>query len=296
MVSLKDLNEGMTDSIQLVCPICHSELILEKPYRYRGRVQKGEIHCSKGCAVFSIVDSIPIISTSELSSVTDKQLRRVRRLMGKDRWQKSINNGYTTITSKGDRASSLETDAFAVSERLREIDNGVIIDIACGGGFATERVLQNIRPSVYSVSLDIRFNGARLANKRAELLGMSNRSMGICADARQLPFPDQSFSAAYTRYGFNHIKGYVDALMEVYRILKNNGDLVVAEGKVSMWHDILAQRGLNYEERIRYLRNQGDFIDIQEFIENVKQVGFAVSGINNIDFEKRDYLLVEAKK
>jgi len=57
MISLQDLNEGMTDceSVLLVCPICNNELMLEKTHRYHGRVQKGEIHCSKGCAVFLII-------------------------------------------------------------------------------------------------------------------------------------------------------------------------------------------------------------------------------------------------
>jgi ubiquinone/menaquinone biosynthesis C-methylase UbiE/uncharacterized protein YbaR (Trm112 family) len=296
MISLRDLNEGIKDcGVLLICPICGSELMLENPYRKNGRVQKGEIHCLKGCAVFPIIDGVPIISASEKSSVTDKQLRRIRRLMGKDRWQKSIYEGYTTIATKGDNTSSRDSDAVAISERLRRVENGVVIDIGCGGGFTTERVLQSIQPSVYSVSLDIFFGDAKLANKRAELLGMSDRSMGICADALHLPFVDYSFSAAYTRYGFNHIKGYVDALKEVYRTLKNEGALVVTEGKNSMWIKILAQefaqRGLNYEEQIKELRNQGYFTNIQDFIENVKQVGFDITSIDDAS-----YVLVEAIK
>jgi ubiquinone/menaquinone biosynthesis C-methylase UbiE/uncharacterized protein YbaR (Trm112 family) len=294
MVSLKDLNEGMTDSVQLVCPICHSELMLEKSYRYRRRVQKGEIHCSKGCAVFPIVDGIPIISKPELFSVTDKELRRLRRLMSKDRWQKSTHEGYTIITRKGDKTFSSEPNVTAIAERLREIEGGVVMDIGCGGGFTTERVLQSIKPSVYSVSLDINFDCAKPTNKRAKLLGMSDRNMEICADARQLPFPDQSFSAAYTRDGFNHFWQYADILKEAYRILKNDGSLVVTEENNSFRHDILAQQGLNYEERIKELKKQGYFIDIQEFVENVKQTGFNISNISNID--DMGYVLVEAKK
>jgi ubiquinone/menaquinone biosynthesis C-methylase UbiE len=178
---------------------------------------------------------------------------------------------------------------------LRKVGNGVIIDIGCGGGFTIECVLQSIQPSVYSVSLDIDFECAKRASKRAELLGMSDRSMGICADAIHLPFADHSFSAAYTRYGFNHIKGYADALKEVYRILKNDGTLVVTEDKTSWWHYVwqneFARIGLDYEGRIKVMKHLGCFTDIQDFIENVKQVGFDITNTDDAS-----YVLIEAIK
>jgi len=326
MVSLRDLNEGMGDggSTLLVCPICHGELALEKAYRRLGRIRTGKLRCLKGCAVFPVIYGVPImllpgrpansgyympkwasflrrygkpklmeaIAAGQFdgepevtgSPVSDKKLKKVKRWMSKAGWQQHIKN---------DRTSSEDADAIAIGERLSQIESGVVADIACGGGFTTERVLQKIQPSVSSISVDISFDCVKLAGKRAELLGMSRRSMEICADARHLPFADEALAVTYTRYGFNHIHGYMDALKEIHRTLKEGGCLVATEDKLSMWCKDPDKIGVSHEEQLEILRRLKLYATEREFIEHVEQVGFGTIDMQDI---YRSTFLMEATK
>jgi len=329
MVSLQDLNAKMTDakSVLLACPICRGELILEEPYRRLGRVRTGNLRCQKGCAVFSIIYGVPVmllpgqpadfdsykptwkrflqqhgkqklmeaLAAGEFdeepkvsgTSVTEKVLRKAKRVMSKTGWQQHL---------KRARTSSEDADAVAIAERLHRFNRGVIVDIGCGGGFTTERVLQETQPSVYCVAVDVDFECVKLASKRAALLGMSDRCMEVCADARRLPFADESLTAAYSRYGFGHIRGYVNALREAYRALKMDGYLVVAEDRFSMWREPQDRIGLSYEEQREILRHLGFIPSGQEFVEHVKQVGFDILTVDDLPIPKYFHFLIEATK
>jgi ubiquinone/menaquinone biosynthesis C-methylase UbiE len=223
------------------------------------------------------------------SPVAEKELRKVRRIMTKVGWQRYL---------KGCKTSSNEPDAVAIAERLSQIQSGVLVDFGCGGGFTTERVLQEIQPSACCVPIDIAFEGAKIADRRAELLGKGNRCLGMCADLRQLPFADGTLAATYTRYGFNHIHHYVDALKEAYRATKKNGRLVVVDDKSSRWlRRVPGFRGVNPEEKIEILRQLGLYASGQDFVEDVKRVGFDVLTVHDLQMPKRyPKVIVEAGK
>ena len=180
MVSLQDLNEGMTDceAFLIVCPICRGELELANPYRRHGRVRTGELRCSKGCATFPIIYGIPVIlppgqparwilprwvmflrqhgreklmealdagefdkQTKETGPpVSEEEIKQIRRTMSNAGWQRYL--------LKRVKTSSSDSNVIVIVERLREIESGVLLEIGCGGGFTTERVLQEIQPSV----------------------------------------------------------------------------------------------------------------------------------------------------
>lgn len=311
MVSLQDLNEGMSGckSIPLVCPICRGELVLENYHRRLGRVRTGDLRCLRGCAVYPIIYGVPVIlppgrpavwgpympawrtflrrhgkqklmealdagkfkNDPEVSGppVTKEMLNKAKHTMSKAGWQQHL---------KSVKTSSKDPDAVAIAERLQPIESGVIVDIGPGGGYTTERVLQETQPSVGCVAVDIDFDCVKITGKRVELLGMSDRCIEICADARQLPFADESLAAAYSRYGFLHVRGYVAALREAYRVLAAGGHLIATEKKSgrSLHPDTI---GLFYEEQFEILRRLGLIAHGQEFIKNVEQSGFDVLGI-----------------
>jgi protein-L-isoaspartate O-methyltransferase len=104
--------------------------------------------------------------------------------MSKTRWQKHLRKGKIVIVAEGDRTSSEASNVVDIAQRLRQITKGIVMDIGCGGGFTTERVLQEIQTSVCSMSVDIDLGCVKFTGKRAELLGMSDRNIEICADAR----------------------------------------------------------------------------------------------------------------
>lgn len=328
MVLLQDLNEGMGDggSVSLVCPMCRGELALEKAYRRLGRVRTGELRCLAGCAVYPIIYGVPImlppgqparwkmplwalflrkhgkqklmeaIAAGEFDKevkasgppVSEQELKKVKRNMTKAGWQRCL---------KKDNTSSNDPDAVALAERLSQIESGTLVDFGCGGGFTTERVLQYIQPSVCCVPIDIDFECAKRAGKRAELLGMGNRCLEMCANLKRLPFADGTLAAVYTRNGFNHIHGYVAALKEAYRATKKDGHLVVTDGKFSMWQNPqYFPEGMDSKERLEILSQLGLYVDGQNFIEHIKRVGFDVLAIDDLPMPKRFKFLVEALK
>jgi ubiquinone/menaquinone biosynthesis C-methylase UbiE len=115
--------------------------------------------------------------------------------------------------------------------------------------------------------------------------------MRICADARRLPFADESLAGAYTRYGFNHMFQYRDALKELYRVLCIVGSLIVAERKTSMWHGKLERVGLGYEDRLKVLRQLGSYTSDDEFAQSLRDIGYDVSRVDS-----GSYTLFEAVK
>jgi ubiquinone/menaquinone biosynthesis C-methylase UbiE len=193
------------------------------------------------------------------------------------------------------KTSSDEVDAVAIAERLSKIENGVVMDTGCGGGFTTERVLQEIQPSVCCVAVDIDFDCVKITGRRAELLGMSDRFIGICADLRHIPFADEDLAAAYTRLGFGHIHHYVHALKEVYRALRKDGTLVVTEYKAG-WVKSPKRVGLSYEEQREILRHLGMIAHGEEFVEHIKQAGFDVLSVDDMPQPKSHVFLAEAAK
>lgn len=329
MVSLQDLNNGMTGcgNFEIVCPICHGELALENPYRRFGRVRTGKLRCLDDCATYPIVYGVPVmllpgrpaapgyympnwkwylkrhgkqnlveaidkgnlIKEPEItgSPIPEGSLKKAKRWMTRVGWERYV---------KSCKTSSEELDAVAIGDRISRTDDGVVMDIACGGGFTTERALREIKPSVYSISTDISFECVKLAGKRAELLGMRDRSMEICTDARYLPFADGSIAAACTRAGFNHIRGYVDALRDIHRILEVGGRLVAAEGKLSMWLEKPGEVGISLKEQYEILRRLDLFVSKDEFIESLRQVRFSVLSVEDLPEPKSHEFIVEAVK
>lgn len=329
MVSLRDLNDGMTGcrDFELVCPICHGRLALENPCRRLGRVRTGMLRCLDDCATYPIVYGVPVmllpgrpaasgyympdwkwylrhygrqklmeaIDNGELikepeitgSPIPEGSLKKAKRRMTRVGWERYL---------KGCKTSSEELDAVAIGDQMSQIRSGVVLDIACGGGFTTERVLQEINPSVYSISTDILFENVKLAGKRAELLGMSDRSMEICTDARHLPFADGSVAAAYTRNGFNHIRGYMDALRDIHRTLKLGGRLVAVEYKLSIWLGKPGKVGISLEEQYEILRRLDLFVNKDEFAKSLKQVEFDTLRVEDMSKPKSHEFIVEAIK
>lgn len=327
MVSIRDLNEGMGDSgsIALVCPVCRGELSLENPYRRLGRVRTGELRCLADCGAFPIIYGVPImlrpgqpaswrlppwksflrehgkqrlmeaIAAGEFDKkieedgppVASKKVDKVRRTMTKAGWQKCLTR---------DKASSDAPDAVAIAERLSNIESGVIVDFGCGGGFTAERAIQEIQESVCCIPIDIDFECAKRAGKRAEVLGKGDSCLEMCADLKSLPFEDDTIAAIYTRNGFNHIHRYFDALKEAYRTLESAGHLIATDGKYSMWRARPDFIGISYEGQRDIMQSLGLYAGGDEFIEDVRQVGFSILSIEDLPMPKRFKFILEAIK
>ncbi len=121
------------------------------------------------------------------------------------------------------------------------------LDFACG--YATFAVQLAWRfPRLHVVGLNIDFEGAHAAARSlVERAGLADRCEFVCADARDMPFPDEAFDSVSCFLGLQDIEigfgehGVRDALHEAGRVLKPNGILAVAdEFSVERLRELLA--------------------------------------------------------
>ena len=111
-----------------------------------------------------------------------------------------------------------------VSAELREIldrPDAVVLDIACGTGDLTIELSTGSKAKVVGTDycrpmLDV------AAQKSVHLPYVE-------ADAMGLPFPDNSFDAATIAFGLRNLPNFKNGLIEMHRILKPDGKLVVLE-------------------------------------------------------------------
>jgi arsenite methyltransferase len=126
-----------------------------------------------------------------------------------------------------------------------------LLDVGCGHGLmligAAKRLTSGCATGVDIWSqVDQKDNGAEAARENARREGVAERVKIQTADARELPFPDQSFDVVLSSFAIHNISdtsGREKAIREIARVLKPGGQLVMA--------DIRHTR--NYEKTLRSL-------------------------------------------
>ena len=100
-----------------------------------------------------------------------------------------------------------------------------VLDLACGGGDITARVLPRISPGGSVV----------LADANAEMLALARRRFANDAvrffrcDAESLPFADYAFDRVFVAFGLRNFTRRDKALREMHRVLRPGGMSIVLE-------------------------------------------------------------------
>jgi SAM-dependent methyltransferase len=94
-----------------------------------------------------------------------------------------------------------------------------ILDLASGTGEPAISLAAQVGPSGHVTALDLSSELLEIAADRARQRGFTNLSTSQ-ADAHSLPFPDQSFDLATSRFGVMFFRDPAKALSEVHRVLK----------------------------------------------------------------------------
>jgi len=137
---------------------------------------------------------------------------------------------YTWRASNYDAAAGFEIEHHAEALQLAQVQAGqCVLDVACGTGRVTVGLAQAVGPLGRVDALDL--TEAMLAHAHAKIkkLGLSERVTFKQGNAKELPYPDQTFDLLYNGYLFDLIplSGFLPILQEFSRVLKPGGKLVL---------------------------------------------------------------------
>jgi SAM-dependent methyltransferase len=94
-----------------------------------------------------------------------------------------------------------------------------VLDLASGTGEPAITLALQVGPAGHVTALDLSAELLEIASKRARSRGLNNFSIHQ-GDAHSLPFPDNSFDLATSRFGVMFFRNPVTALQELRRVLR----------------------------------------------------------------------------
>jgi SAM-dependent methyltransferase len=120
-------------------------------------------------------------------------------------------------------------DAFTdfLVERLKPRAGNRILDVGCGTGTAELRLSRLRLSQVTLVGLDRVPERTAIAERNAD--GHNLRASFAAADARQIPFPDETFDSTFCVAVLQHIPETAEALREFVRVTRPGGRILAVE-------------------------------------------------------------------
>lgn len=142
------------------------------------------------------------------------------------RYKNKSLNTFNRIAAGYDQSWDGKWSALMYDDVLNRIDEQPfesILDVGCGTGNLLSMVLGQYE-GVKVSGIDFSPNMLKVA---AETLG--DQAELILGDAAQLPWPDNSFDLLVCNSSFHHYPEPFKVLMEMKRVLKNNGRVIIAD-------------------------------------------------------------------
>jgi len=156
-----------------------------------------------------------------------------------------------------------------------------ILDIGAGTGRLTKYLVEMVGQDGFVIALDFAENMLRIAKPK-----VSRKNVGfVCADVCKLPFFDGQFNKVICFSTFPHVKDKEQSLREMYRILQENGKLLILHAQDSK---VLNEFHGNLKTIIRH-----DYIPPATAMPDIlRKVGFKPTKI----IEEKNLYWVEAVK
>jgi SAM-dependent methyltransferase len=129
-----------------------------------------------------------------------------------------------------------------------------IIDVGCGSGVLLPLLAKAVGSAGKVVGVDYSLAMVRDAETKVETEGLSQIVSVREADARRLPFADGSFDAAHCERLLMHLEDPNKALIEMARVVRPGGRIVVAEpdwGGIRIDHPDRAEFDSIYHRALR---------------------------------------------
>jgi demethylmenaquinone methyltransferase/2-methoxy-6-polyprenyl-1,4-benzoquinol methylase len=141
-----------------------------------------------------------------------------------------ITKYYSWRASNYDAGTGFEVAHHAEALQLANIQEGQhVLDVACGTGRGTVGLAQAVGANGRVDALDLSEAMLEQARTKIEKLELSDRVIFKQGNARELPYPDETFDLVYNGYMFDLIPldGFMPMLKEMARVLKPGGKLVL---------------------------------------------------------------------
>lgn len=141
-----------------------------------------------------------------------------------------IQKYYSWRASNYDAGAGFEVEHHAEALRLANVKEGQhVLDVACGTGRGTVGLARAVGAEGRVDALDLSEAMLDQARAKIEKLELSSRVHFKQGNARELPYPDETFDLVYNGYMFDLIPldGFMPILKEMRRILKPSGKLVL---------------------------------------------------------------------
>jgi len=102
-----------------------------------------------------------------------------------------------------------------------------VLECGCGPGVVTFEIAKEVSKG-NTIGIDIDEDLIDSNNKKVSESNVKNLKFEV-ADILKLPYPDNFFDIAYMQALIVHMKSPINAISEVYRVLKNDGLIAVRE-------------------------------------------------------------------
>jgi malonyl-CoA O-methyltransferase len=159
-----------------------------------------------------------------------------------------------------------------LSERLQyiKVKPQRVLDLGAGTGTGT-RALRKQYPAADIAALDISPEMLQQLESRAGLLERwRGRTLTVCADAQELPFPDHSFGLVFSSLTLQWCASPARVFQEIFRVLQPGGALAFSTLGPDTLHELRASWAA-----VDAGRHVNDFIDMHLIGDMLVAAGFA---------------------
>ena len=157
-------------------------------------------------------------------------------------------------------------------------ENDKILELGCGNGMQWKKQMKNL-PKACSLTLSDFSRG--MVEKVQLLYGEYDCVDFVQIDAHQIPYPDHSFDCIIANHMLYHVEDIQKVLMEVYRVLKENGVFYAStNNQYGLRHYInqslvvaLGKEDQNFSEEISFHSGNGEKI-LSQFYPKVNRIDY----------------------
>jgi len=223
-------------------------------------------------------------------------------MVGSDGIKRKVAQVYDKIHDELEptREKSMTNLTYLLLRDIHIPENPTMLDIGCGTGYSTFELDKqcNHKGTVYGI--DISQKSIDNAVKNAETRGCTNITFQI-GDAEDLRFPESSFDLVISNMCFQFIPHKMEALSEVYRVLKPGGFVAFLYPGRQQYHEareLLLEVAERYEDNPEVLlavrENDRLLVDLVESKWLFRSAGFvdsSVYGIHQVSFVEPNWFI-----